>query len=853
MSNSKLTRLIALGKLWANIDLFHPFLAYKNINWDSALASAIPKVEAAQSDSDYLNAVNFMLSHLNDDSTYAVETSLCTQAPSPTNERTIENLVTYTDDGIVIFDLKNYSTAQILKLKEPFFEQIAAIHKRNKRPKDSQTSKSAKQKKATAIVFDLRRDSDYHWAVLDELFGEQFADYFCTADTVGAALRTRMHLGQAPETVREPGKYHSAFFTTDGERFLAGIKPFKIPIVFLINWLTNVPPLVLSLQAQANVNILKEGSPNGIAPKMFSFDLPGEIIASIRLGESVTPDGSTSIEADKTIVIKDQGKGEKAITDKSITDVAITAKPVTAKPMNDKALKATIKWARKRSTKKQENKHTSKDSEKKAIAKESTRGRLPSSWRYCLDEYPSKEYRQLAVFRIWSVIAHFFPYLDLIDGDWDKVLTKALPEVEQAKTAEEYHLAVAKMISHLQDSHAAVTSPTLSNCFGEATLPIRCRIIEDKFVVTEIIENSLQDEESAPKESSINIGDIIVSIDGVDIRKKFQRLSQYFSASTQASLANMVTEIILDGDESIATLEIETNQKAKNKLIRLQRTRRYDNATEATSKEENAEEEEEEEEKEKKEKEENEVKKDKEVKKKEQEKITLEQSTRFIHIPNSQDKKATIGYVDLTKLNFDMVDDMFTKFKHINAIIFDMRGYPNLTGGAISSRLAQQSSLKLAKSSIPLILEPIETCEENKSVGSSSRPSSNNRQTGKHYQTSLDLIHRSDEWIYKGKTVLLIDERAISQAESLGMALKAANGTVFIGTPTAGANGVVTDFSVPGNIRIIMSGEKYEFPDGSQLQRKGLQPDILVKPTIEGIRSGRDEVLETAISFVSCP
>jgi hypothetical protein len=45
---------------------------------------------------------------------------------------------------------------------------------------------------------------------------------------------------------------------------------------------------------------------------------------------------------------------------------------------------------------------------------------------------------------------------------------------------------------------------------------------------------------------------------------------------------------------------------------------------------------------------------------------------------------------------------------------------------------------------------------------------------------------------YKGKTVMLIDERAISHSEHSGLFYKAANGTVFIGSP-ATAICVVSD------------------------------------------------------------
>ena len=98
---------------------------------------------------------------------------------------------------------------------------------------------------------------------------------------------------------------------------------------------------------------------------------------------------------------------------------------------------------------------------------------------------------------------------------------------------------------------------------------------------------------------------------------------------------------------------------------------------------------------------------------------------------------------------------------------------------------------------------------------------------------------------------MLIDERTVSQAEHTGLFLRAANHTAFVGSPTNGANGDVTWFFVPGDIRVSLTGQGVRHPDGSQLQRVGLVPDVEVRPTIAGIRAGRDEVLERAVEYVT--
>jgi len=41
------------------------------------------------------------------------------------------------------------------------------------------------------------------------------------------------------------------------------------------------------------------------------------------------------------------------------------------------------------------------------------------------------------------------------------------------------------------------------------------------------------------------------------------------------------------------------------------------------------------------------------------------------------------------------------------------------------------------------------------------------------------------------------------------------------------------------------------YPDGREVEGIGIIPDIKVLPTIEGIRSNKDEVLERAIEYLS--
>ena len=95
--------------------------------------------------------------------------------------------------------------------------------------------------------------------------------------------------------------------------------------------------------------------------------------------------------------------------------------------------------------------------------------------------------------------------------------------------------------------------------------------------------------------------------------------------------------------------------------------------------------------------------------------------------------------------------------------------------------------------------------------------------------------------------VILIDEISQSQAEYTAMALRAGPRATVIGSTTAGADGNVSPIPLPGGLRSLISGIGVFYPDKTPTQRVGIVPDIVAKPTIEGLRDGRDEILEAAL------
>ena len=158
-------------------------------------------------------------------------------------------------------------------------------------------------------------------------------------------------------------------------------------------------------------------------------------------------------------------------------------------------------------------------------------------------------------------------------------------------------------------------------------------------------------------------------------------------------------------------------------------------------------------------------------------------------------------------------------------VIFDMRGYPR---GGLMALLGTGSGERVptAQFRFPLHMSP-----------------SLQSHNGGLQRMPLDLSPLS-----KKTTVVLIDESAQSSAEHVCLELESV--ATFVGTPTVGTDGVVVSMSLPGGLQTHFTGMEFRHADGRQLQRVGIQPDIRVEPTVEGIRADRDEVLEAAIRYL---
>jgi carboxyl-terminal processing protease len=99
--------------------------------------------------------------------------------------------------------------------------------------------------------------------------------------------------------------------------------------------------------------------------------------------------------------------------------------------------------------------------------------------------------------------------------------------------------------------------------------------------------------------------------------------------------------------------------------------------------------------------------------------------------------------------------------------------------------------------------------------------------------------------------VLLVDGASRSAAELTPAALQEAGRALVVGEHTAGAVLISQDSPLPDGGRLSLSRADYVTSGGVRLEKRGVEPDILVVRSPEDRRAGRDPALEAAVAVLA--
>lgn len=378
-----------------------------------------------------------------------------------------------------------------------------------------------------------------------------------------------------------------------------------------------------------------------------------------------------------------------------------------------------------------------------------------------------------AVVMAWNVMQHFYPYFDVADADWERVLPRTLRAMWGADTPLARLRVMQRMVAELDDGHGRVFHPLMQNRAG---LPLRVDWIDEQAVVT-AVSDSLQEAETP----CIRPGDVITAVDDTPSADVIHTRKTYISGSPQWTEHRALSGFARGPRGTEAPLSVQ----------------RIDDGSTTTC-------------------------------------TVLRDTDRPVQRPRPdgiEEIEPGVYYVDLTRVGPSAIQQQMDQLAAARGVVFDMRGYPETGNQQVLQHLTSDT-LQSPQWQVPQLIYP----DQERRVG---------------YDTSgrWQLSPRTPT--IGGTVAFLTDAEAISLAESIMGIVEHYELGAIIGGPTAGANGNVNPFSLPGKYRVTWTGMRVLKHDGSQHHRIGIQPTIPIQPTRQSVAEGRDRYLEAALQHIN--
>lgn len=367
----------------------------------------------------------------------------------------------------------------------------------------------------------------------------------------------------------------------------------------------------------------------------------------------------------------------------------------------------------------------------------------------------------------WTIFQHFYPYFDVVQTDWPAALETALRSAAADRDEEAFEGTLDRMVAALHDGHG--------NVFRGSPLavpPLAWTWTEGRLVVTA----------AAPEAADlVRPGDAVVSIGGVPVEEALRRREERISGATP------------QWRRFVALLELgagSPNEKVELVLEPMEGARRT---------------------------------------------VTLARVPFNLKPDEPRPEKIAelrpgIWYLDLDRISDDDFKAALPRLAEARGIVFDLRGYPNLSTIVIAHLI--DTPVTSARWNVPVVTRP-------------------DRQDMELQLSNWSVEPEAPR--LRAKAAFLTDGRAISYAETYLGIIEHYKLAEIVGGPTAGTNGNVNPFQLPGGYRIVWTGMKVLKHDGSRHHGVGILPTVPAEPTRAGIAAGRDDVLERALRLVGGP
>jgi len=808
----RLRRLEALADLWGKIYLFHPAIVAPSpasslklqassgeLDWSQALIRALPKVEAAQTPDDIARVLNEeLLEPLGDLLTFA----------EARREKETERSRARAVDGE--FESRRLSeTVGYVRVPPPplrghgfLLDFQAAVNDLGAVDK---------------LLVDLRWPAAFGLRVCDPILR-----FFVRATLTTGPVMNRVHAGWSEDNGL--GAYRQKWEVNGGSALhpiqeadahlaalasgidLARLKTITKPAVFLVNRpsATSCHKVLDALQSQPGIAVVleKTGPPDGAlraGNREWGLGSGEGVDVQLNTERLVGHDGRAGFCPDLVV--------EQAIGPTQLAEVAEQA--LKEKGSRDQGFEGSSGRGAERAA--------GHDSQ------ELLNLRLPAPLPE-LRRPLTREERLLGLFKVWGVVRHVYPHLELCDMDWRSCLPEWIPRVEEADSPVAYVRTLRMLTAHLHDNNIFYFYPDLPE---PQALPIVFGWVEGKIVVTDLIHPQITQigasdsgpDPSIPRSldppiSSLQVGDELVEFDGKAVPELIAEHRLQFSYSTEGAfyrhMADMLgfgpagAEVKLafrrsEGVQGLRGSGVPALEPTNPRILEPVQTSLRDYTLTL--------------------------------------KRTVTREQWVAHIASKRQSSgyrlldSNIGYMDLGRLSsLQEFERAFEALRRADGLIVDIRGYPGfMVQLALSARLSERP-VKSAIFEIPVV-SGYERLEQGWNAG--------------QYEVQPDPRKH-----YGGPVVVLTNEKTIGGSEDVCIYLKNAGRVTFVGGTTAGCNGNRTWVSLPGGGRLWFTGMRVKFGDGSRFQNVGIVPDVPAAPTIDGVKAGRDEVMEKGLEVL---
>lgn len=400
----------------------------------------------------------------------------------------------------------------------------------------------------------------------------------------------------------------------------------------------------------------------------------------------------------------------------------------------------------------------------------------------------SEDEKVAGLSKLWSEVKYnFFDTAMLEKLDWDRQYLETLPRVRASRSTEEYYRVLAELVGKLKDGHTNVYPPQelFDRVFGVPML--KTLPVEGRVIVTEVLDPGLRAHGIMP-------GLEVVAVEGAEVKAYAARnVAPYVSASTpqDEELRTFGYQFLMGpvGTPVRVTFRDAAGKQLEHALQRV--TRDVRKAAGGTP-----------------------------------------PSFEFSMLPGD------VAYVALNSFEDDSAAEAwlaaFDEIAKSSALVIDVRRNGGGNGGVgfkILSTLDNKAFLT------------------SRWATRDYKPAW--RAWGKAmpmYSEAPGVVQPDPQRHYAKPVAVLTSAATFSAAEDFAVAFDGMQRGTLVGEATGGSTGQPLFIKLPGGGSARICTKQDTYADGRAFVGVGVQPQHIVKPTVEGMRAGRDEVLEAALA-----